>query len=227
MSESSSQINRVYHLIKENRLFCGASVETLDKMAQNGKFRQASKNSIVFYQSDPADTVYLVCSGSITIFLSSSDGRELLINRILPGNWFGEVAVITHSARSATAMAFEKSELLVIPGQVFLELLSTDRQVAYQFIQAICMQLIGSSLRESALAFLDAPGRIARVLLEMDNLNGDKGYITMSQDELAQRTGLTRQTVAKFLGRWRRAGWLLTGRGHIMLLNRAMLQRMG
>jgi CRP-like cAMP-binding protein len=89
-------------------------------------------------------------------------------------------------------------------------------------------RLFKAHLRESALAFLDAPARIARTLLEMDELdrNGeDKGYITLSQEELAQRTGLARQTVAHSLGQWRRHGWLLTGRGRIMILNRAALKR--
>ncbi|MFN2160389.1 MAG: helix-turn-helix domain-containing protein, partial [Anaerolineales bacterium] len=59
----------------------------------------------------------------------------------------------------------------------------------------------------------------------LDIENAEKGYMTLSQEDLAQRTGLTRQTVAKILGRWRRAGWLLTGRNRIMLLNREALKK--
>jgi CRP-like cAMP-binding protein len=74
-----------------------------------------------------------------------------------------------------------------------------------------------------ALAFYDAQQRLARQLLNLDQLAQDIGYITLSQEELATRVGLTRQTVAAILGRWRRSGWLLTGRGHIVLLNRREL----
>jgi CRP-like cAMP-binding protein len=73
------------------------------------------------------------------------------------------------------------------------------------------------------LAFLDAHARLARVLLELDRQNEERGDITISQEELAQRSGLIRQTVAKTLGQWRRKGWLLTGRGQIVLLNREAL----
>src|SRR3990172_6585042 len=66
-------------------------------------------------------------------------------------------------------------------------------------------------------AFLNAEGRLARLLLQLGRKELEKGYITISQEELAERTGQTRQTVAKALGRWRRAGWLITGRGRIML----------
>jgi CRP-like cAMP-binding protein len=82
-----------------------------------------------------------------------------------------------------------------------------------------------SSERESALAFLDAQARLARLLLQLDKQELDKGYITISQEEIAQRTGQTRQTVAKFLGRWRRKGWLITGRGRMLLLNHDALIR--
>jgi CRP-like cAMP-binding protein len=81
-----------------------------------------------------------------------------------------------------------------------------------------------SGKRESALAFLDAQARLARLLLELEEQEQHKGYVTISQDELAHRTGLIRQTVAKALGKWRRAGWLITGRGHILILNRKALE---
>ena len=75
-------------------------------------------------------------------------------------------------------------------------------------------------------AFLDAQARLARLLLELEKQEQEKGYITISQDELARRTGLIRQTVAKALGKWRRAGWLITGRGRILILNRKALEEL-
>jgi CRP-like cAMP-binding protein len=87
----------------------------------------------------------------------------------------------------------------------------------------IARRLQNSSKREEALAFHDAEQRLAYQLLHLDELAKDKGYLTLSQDELATRVGLTRQTVATILGRWRRSGWLLTGRGHVVLLNRREL----
>jgi CRP-like cAMP-binding protein len=76
------------------------------------------------------------------------------------------------------------------------------------------------------LAFWDAQARLARILLQLEKQETEKGYVTISQEELAQRTGLTRQTAAKILGRWRRAGWLITGRGHILLLKHAELSKL-
>jgi CRP-like cAMP-binding protein len=83
-----------------------------------------------------------------------------------------------------------------------------------------------SSEREGALVFMDAQARLAHLLLELDKQEVETGYITISQDELAHRTGLIRQTVAKALGNWRRKGYLLTGRGRIVLLNHKALREL-
>jgi CRP-like cAMP-binding protein len=107
-----------------------------------------------------------------------------------------------------------------------MALLDEEPRLVRRMLGIAVARLAASNNRESALAFLNAPARVARILREMDEVDrqtADRGYVTLSQEELAQRTGLTRQTVARFLGDWRRAGWLLTGRGRIMLLKRAEL----
>jgi CRP-like cAMP-binding protein len=82
-----------------------------------------------------------------------------------------------------------------------------------------------SSERESALAFLDSSARIARVLLNLDQQAGENGMVKITQEELAQHVGLTRQTVAKTLGEWRGRGWVETRRGKILILDdQALLQ---
>ena len=99
-----------------------------------------------------------------------------------------------------------------------------EPQLARQMLEITANRLQMSGKRESALAFMDAQARLARLLLELEEDEQDKGYVTISQDELAHRTGLIRQTVAKALGKWRRAGWLITGRGRILILNRKKLE---
>jgi CRP/FNR family transcriptional regulator len=83
-----------------------------------------------------------------------------------------------------------------------------------------------SSERESDLAFMDAPSRLAKELLRLsEDDRHSQELVTISQEELAQHIGTTRQTVASVLGRWRRRGWIITGRGKIMLVDRPALER--
>jgi CRP-like cAMP-binding protein len=206
-------------------LFSEISQASLEKLASASRLRKVSKGQVIFFQSDPGDAVYLVRSGSIAIQLVHPDGREIIINEINAGELFGELAVLTRRPRSTNAMALKPSELQVIPGTIFLDVLQTDGIFARKILDLLAYRLSASTLRESSIIFLDAQARLALTLLKLDQYKPDDDLITISQVELAQRTGLTRQTVAKILGRWRRAGWLITGRGHIMLLNRDMLYR--
>jgi CRP-like cAMP-binding protein len=196
------------------------------EVIEASRSREMPKGSILFFQDDPADVLYVVKSGSVAIFLTSSDGRELVLGEMHHGDSFGELALITGLPRSATAAALVKSELIIIPGRLFLDLLERCPEMARIMLRSTIRRLYASTRREGALAFLDAPARLARILLKLElQTDAPSGYITISQQGLAQRTGLTRQTVAKILGRWRRAGWLITGRGRIVLLNQKALRQ--
>jgi len=206
-------------------LFAGCLPESLATIAQASRVRRVPKGQVVFFQSDPGDAVYVVRSGYVAIELVHMDGRELIINQVGPGDLFGELAVLTDRPRSTNVVALKPTELVVIPGEVFVRVLDADIVFARHLLDMLALRLSASTIRESSMAFLDAQARLALILLELDLQWQEEGLITASQAELAVRTGLTRQTVAKILGRWRRAGWLLTGRGRIMLLDRAALQR--
>ena len=148
----------------------------------------------------------------------------MVINEMHSGDMFGELGILTKKSRSTSAVARSNSELFVIPSQAFLQIVDNEPQLARLILEITANRLQLSGKRESALAFLDAQARLARLLLELETEQKDKGYVTISQEELAHRTGLIRQTVAKALGRWRRTGWLITGRGHILILNRKSLE---
>lgn len=205
-------------------LFEGVSEAVLASLERSSYRKKVEKGAALFFRGDPAEDFYLLLSGEITIALASPDGRELIINEIRPGDFFGELGLLTGQPRSADAVAHQAADLVVIPRQAFLAVLECDPRVARRLLEATATRLSRTSDSQNSLAFLDAQARLARVLLDLDSQNEERGYITLSQEELAQRSGLIRQTVAKTLGQWRRSGWLLTGRGHIMLLNRSALR---
>ncbi len=219
------ELNELVQSLRGMRILEACEPDVLQRLARSCRIRHLPKGSMIFFQSDPGEALYLVLSGSIAILLTSPDGRELVINEVRAGDFFGELSIITRQPHSASAITREKSDLIMIPAAPFLEVLDCQPQAVRRLLESTAQRLYSSSSRESALAFLDASGRVVRILLQLDQDNAEKGYMILSQDELAQRTGLTRQTVAKILGRWRRAGWLLTGRGRIMLMNRSALQK--
>lgn len=201
-------------------LFEGVSKASLAALARESRLKRVPKGTFLFFQTDLANAVYMVRKGTIAIRLENPDGRELVINEMGPGDCFGELGILTGEPRSTSAEAIIDSEVLLIPSTTFQSILEQEPRLTLHLLKITAQRLQKSSKREEALAFHDAQQRLARQLLQQDRLAADKGYLTLSQEELAQRAGLTRQTVTTILGRWRRRGWLLTGRGHIVLLNR-------
>lgn len=207
-------------------LFSGLREESILRLARDSRSQHADAGQILFFQGDPSESVYIVRTGKISLVLSSSDGRAMVINEMHPGDMFGELGIITRRSRSTSAIVHSDSDLLVIPRQAFLRIMDEEPKLARLILEITANRLQMSSKRESALAFLDAQARLARLLLELEEEEHEKGYITISQEELANRTGLIRQTVAKALGKWRRSGWLITGRGRILILNRQALEEL-
>ncbi len=211
--------------VKSVSLFTDLDPEALAVLVRVCRKIAVPKGKFLFCQNDPADAAYLVHSGAISIILGTPDGRELVINEMHAGDCFGELALLTGGLRSASAMARESSQLVVIPRDEFLSAVQNQPKLLRHLIETIGQRLRASTERESAFAFLDAPARLARTLLDLDRAARAGGAITASQEDLSLRTGIARQTAAKILGQWRRKGWIITGRGRIVVLDRPALRK--
>lgn len=212
-------------LLRSLPLFSGISETSLNLLAQACRLRRVPKGEILFLLSDPGECAYVVRSGAVSIVLNSPDGREMVIEEVRPGEMFGEEELLTRKAYCAGARAHTTCELLVIPSETFLRVIDQEPHLARLVLDFTAQRLHKSIRQQMALAFMNAQARLARALLALEEEQRDIGYVTVSQDELAASSGLIRQTVAKALGEWRRNGWLLTGRGRIVVLNRKALER--
>ncbi len=194
-------------------------------LAADCRFRRVAKGEIIFFYSDPAEAAYLVRSGIVFLVLNSPDGREMVIEEVRAGELFGEMELLTGEPRVAGAVAHSHCELLIIPSAALLQALDEEPRLVRRVLDRAANRLQSSIQRQMALVFMDAHARLARNLLALDEEQRNVGFVTVSQEELASEAGLIRQTVAKALGEWRRNGWLLTGRGRIVVLNRKALAR--
>jgi len=224
MKGSGGSVAEILEYFGSLPLFSRLGESSARSLADACRFRQVDKGTILFWQSDPSESAYVVRSGRISIVLNSPDGREMVIEEMRAGDLFGELGLLTKQPRSAGAVARSNSDLLVIPRDAFLRVMDQEPRLARLVLDLTASRLQMSVNREIALAFMNAHARLARYLLALEEQERDRGYVTASQEDLARGTGLIRQTVAKALGTWRRDGWLLTGRGRILILNRKALE---
>ena len=168
-------------------------------------------------------------SGRIRISTGTAEGREIFLNIMEPGDTFGEIALLDGGTRTATATAIEAAELVSIRREPFFELLEREPKAALELLR-LCGERLRwtSGLLEDA-AFLDAPARLAKRLLSLGELHGEDSAggrtVRISQEELANFLGASRQSVNEQLQDWKTRGWVALGRGTVTVRDAAALRR--
>ncbi len=172
------------------------------------------RGDVLFNEGDEGDRVYVVIDGKVKLGRTSSDGRENLLALLGPGQMFGELSLFDPGPRSATVTAVTDTELLGLGHHDLLPLLSGRPAVA----RGLLLQLAGRLRRANDvvadLVFSDVPGRVAKALLELSQRfgspseDGIRVAHDLTQEELAQLVGASRETVNKALADFASRGWL-------------------
>jgi CRP/FNR family cyclic AMP-dependent transcriptional regulator len=206
-------------MLQRSPLFQGLPAASLDRIVGLATQRSFRKGEIVCSQGDPGDALYAVVTGRIRISSGTADGREISLNIMEPGDTFGEIALLDGGTRTATATATEPSELVSIRRDHFVALLEREPRVALELLKLCGERLRWTSGLVEDAALLDAPARLAKRLLSLGELHGQrsKAGITLkiSQEDLATFLGVSRQVVNQYLQGWKAKGWVALGRGAV------------
>jgi CRP/FNR family cyclic AMP-dependent transcriptional regulator len=178
---------------------------------------------VLFSQGDAGDSVYVIEKGEIEISVHSLDGRKLALDIQRDGEVFGEIALFGGD-RTATATALTAAVLRRIRRADVLEALRNRPELALEFIDILCERLRALSLKLEERSFLPVPVRLASRLLYLDGKLGHAAGVAVSQADLADFVGATREAVAKTLAIWRGRDWVALSRGAIRILDRDELE---
>ena len=186
----------------------------------------------LFAEGDPGDRLYLIVDGKIKLGATSGDGRETLLAILGPGEMFGELSLFDPGPRTATATALTDAHLAGL-GHFELEPWLTGRpEVAMSLLRALARRLRRTNEAMADLVFSDVPGRVAKALLDLSSKFGEPqpdGSVhvvhDMTQEELAQLVGASRETVNKALADFQNRGWLRLEQREVDLLDLDRLTR--
>ena len=192
--------------MRRSPLFARADDETLAQCAAGLRIRRFRKAETIFHQGDPGDSLYIIEMGAVKIVLPSPEGEEAAIIATLgAGDFFGELALLDGAPHSATVVAIEPTEVLVLRRDVFEQLIDTDRGLRIALLAGLAGELRRLTGHVEELHFLDLPGRLASRLVRLAReLNADAvGEVSLpwpyTQSDLAAMIGGTRQTVNRLL----------------------------
>ena len=190
-----------------------------------------ARGHTLFHEGEAGDRLYVVVSGKVKLGRTSSDGRENLVTVLGPGEMLGELSLFDPGPRSLSATAVSDSELAGLGHADLAAFLNGRPEVARQLLQALARRLRRTNDTLADMVFSDVPGRVAKALLDLSRRFGrqtEQGVMVaheLTQEELAQLVGASRETVNKALADFAGRGWLRLEARAVCLLDVERLTR--
>ncbi len=212
-------------------LFAALDAATAEQLMGSMTRVSLERGETVFEEGDPGDSLYVILTGKVKLGRSSADGRESLLMVLGPGEMFGELSLFDPGQRLSSATAVSASELISLGHDDLTAFLRTHPEVAMRLLAGMAHRLRRTNEGLSDLVFTDVPGRVAKALLDLASRFGrrteDGVRVThdLTQEELAQLVGASRETVNKALADFAARGWLRLGAKQVTLLDIERLRR--
>ena len=210
-------------LLRRVPLFSELSAEELRGVADVAIPRSFPKGVRVFHEGDQSDACYIVRSGDLRVTREHPDGRAIALATLGPGDIFGELAMLDGEARSASVESLSDCELLALPAADVRRLLAEAPETTVKLVVALTRRLREANERIARQSFQTVPSRVAGVLSQLiaeeapiDTRDGVT--IRMTQADLAQLAGTSRESVSRFLATLERAGVVRVGRGRVTVV---------
>lgn len=207
-------------------LFSGLPEEELERFAELTRERSYPKGSVILFQDDPGDSLFVLRAGRVKVVLIGEDGREVILGVLEPGAHFGELALIDDQPRSAHVIAMEDAQLLVLRREDFKRRVEANPTVAWALLTELSRRLRRADVKIGGLVLLDVPGRIARLLLDLADESGSEQIEKpLTHQTIAQMIGASRETVSRAMKEFQDAGLIRVERRRISIGDREALEK--
>ncbi len=182
--------------LKQTHLFGEVTEKGLETIAEYVKENTYERSGIIFSEGEHGDTLHIIVKGSVKITKYTKEGRTKTLAILKEKDGFGEMALLTEEARTATVEAVEKTTTLAVTKEKFEGLIIKEPSISLQIIKTLCHRLARADRDIKNLALGDARTRVACVLVDS---KGDTQDIKLTHQEIADMAGLTRETTTRTL----------------------------
>ena len=188
-------------LFRQVPLFSGLEDEDLESLISVATRRKYPKEGVIFFEHDLGDALFMILSGRVKVTILSDDGREIILAMLSDSDFFGEMSLLDNEPRSATAIALQETEMVVLHQRDFLSIVEKRPRVLINLLSVLSSRLRKANQQIGNLALHDVYGRVARILLEMASEDGNRqpdGRVSFrrpTHQEIANMIGATRETV--------------------------------
>lgn len=211
-------------------IFSSLSPEELDQLLNATTTKRVEPKETLFRKGDPGNQLYGILSGSLKVTTTGVDGKDVLFSLMGPGEVLGEIALLDNERRSATVVAVEATDLLVLDRRELIPFLERHPLATIGLAGVLASRVRRLSERAEDRQSLPLPARIAKKLLALSEQHGKRPIVggpvevRLPQQDLADLVGTTRESVNKQLRSWEEEGILTLGRGRVVLMQPTALE---
>lgn len=217
----------VADILSTASLFEGLDETHLQELVSRGRLKRLEGSQTLFLEGDRALGLYVVLRGRAKVFKTSLRGREQILMIMGPGEPVGEVAVLSGEAYPASAETLERTEVLYIPRQAFLDMVTREPEVAMRLLSALSARLRSFASLIEDLSLRDVSERLAAYLLSLATENTSEQTIDLdvSKSQLSAAVGTVPETLSRAFQQLNHLGVLETQGRKVHIKNRALLER--
>ena len=216
-------------LLSRLTIFEGLEPDELEQVAALAVPRSYAAGEVIFREGDPAETCFVVRSGSVRITRTHPSGRRITLAELRPGDMFGELSMLDGAGRSATVEALEETTAVALLARDVRRLLIHHPDMAVKMLARLASRLRHANEQVARQSFQPVAGRVASALLsqvsarQRDGAGAENVVVEATQSDIAQLAGTSRESASRFLADLERAGVVTTGRGKVVVHDPAAL----
>ena len=218
-------------VLARSGIFQGVDPEAAEALAKEMDTVEVRKGDVLFNEGEAGDSLYIVLSGKIKLGRRAADGRQNLVSIMGPSDMVGELSLFDPGPRTATATAVTDVRLAKMPNNMLRPWISAHPEIGEQLLRVLARRLRRTNDSVADLIFTDVPGRVAKALLQMADRFGSRDHDglrvkhDLTQEELAQLVGASRETVNKALADFVHRGWIQLQGKSVVVLDEERLRR--
>jgi len=218
------ELNEKVEVLKKSPIFSSLNDAELEELATITVEHSLKRGEFLIWERDVSKYIYIVGEGKIKVFISSSTGKEFILDFFHPGHLLGPISIFCNKPSSASAQCVNQTKVLGIKKKEFMSFISRNPQVSLSVIRILAAQIRALTRRLKDLACERVEQRLARTLLILSTKLGLN--INITRQELAEMTGVTTETVIRILGSWKQKKIIASVRGKTIVLDESRLRQL-
>lgn len=221
----------VHETLSRAGIFQGVDPVAVANLTKEMETVRFPRGATIFEEGDPGDRLYIIISGKIKLARHASDGRENLLSVMGPSDMFGELSIFDPGPRTSSAVCVTEVQAATMNSEMLRNWIDEHPAISQQLLRVLARRLRRTNASLADLIFTDVPGRVAKTLLQLANRFGQQegGALRvnhdLSQEEIAQLVGASRETVNKALATFAHRGWIRLEGKSVLIVDTEHLAR--